>query len=205
MELDPYWKWLGIPPDQQPPDHYALLGIARFETDEDVIENAAVRQMNHVRSFQGGQHAVLSQQLLNELSIARLCLLNDEQKRDYDQQLQGQQPAGEPDGTALPVATLLSPAAQLPVAQEVVPGSPPPARTARKSRRRSQKRHAKDAQMGWIIALAVVAVLLICILVGVFLSSSQEPDKKAGENSKMPSIPALHLSLASCQCHHTAY
>ena len=57
MELDPYWKWLGIPPDQQPPDHYALLGIARFETDEDVIENAAVRQMNHVRSFQGGQHA----------------------------------------------------------------------------------------------------------------------------------------------------
>ena len=90
MELDLYWKWLGIPPVQQPANHYTLLGIARFGTDEDVIENAAVRQMTHVRSFQGGQHVALSQQLLNELSTARLCLLNDEQKRVYNQQLQDQ-------------------------------------------------------------------------------------------------------------------
>jgi len=50
--FDPYRKWLGIPPEEQPPDHYRLLGIARFESDPDVISNAADRQMVHVRSYQ---------------------------------------------------------------------------------------------------------------------------------------------------------
>ena len=27
--FDPYHQWLGIPPEQQPPDHYALLGLKR--------------------------------------------------------------------------------------------------------------------------------------------------------------------------------
>ena len=27
--FDPYHKWLGIPPKQQPPDHYRLLGVER--------------------------------------------------------------------------------------------------------------------------------------------------------------------------------
>jgi hypothetical protein len=26
-DFDPYHKWLGIPPPQQPPHHYRLLGI----------------------------------------------------------------------------------------------------------------------------------------------------------------------------------
>ena len=25
--FDPYYKWLGIPPEEQPPNHYRLLGI----------------------------------------------------------------------------------------------------------------------------------------------------------------------------------
>ena len=25
--FDPYRKWLGIPPQEQPPNHYRLLGI----------------------------------------------------------------------------------------------------------------------------------------------------------------------------------
>ena len=93
MEFDPYWKWLGIDPEQQPADHYQLLGIRRFEEDDDVIENAAVRQMAHVRTFQGGQHAELSQQLLNELSAARICLLNLDQKQAYDEELESQLPS----------------------------------------------------------------------------------------------------------------
>ena len=31
--FDPYYRWLGIPPGEQPPDHYRLLGIERFEAD----------------------------------------------------------------------------------------------------------------------------------------------------------------------------
>mgnify|MGYP001446848472 CR=1 FL=1 len=41
-DFDPYHKWLGIPPHDQPADHYRLLGIERFENDVDVISLATV-------------------------------------------------------------------------------------------------------------------------------------------------------------------
>src|SRR6185369_6618050 len=85
--FDPYRKWLGIPPKDQPPNHYRLLGIAHFEDDPDVIENAATRQMAHVRTFQSGRHSALSQRILNELTAAKLCLLQVEKKAPYDEQL----------------------------------------------------------------------------------------------------------------------
>ena len=51
-----YHVWLGIPPHEQPPNHYRLLGIALFESDPDVIDHAADRQMAHIRTFQSGKH-----------------------------------------------------------------------------------------------------------------------------------------------------
>lgn len=90
--FDPYHKWLGIPPKDQPPNHYRLLGIERFEADPQVIELAADRQMTHVRSFQTGPHSALSQRLLNELSAARICLLNAQRKAEYDRTLQSAVP-----------------------------------------------------------------------------------------------------------------
>ncbi|MCR4415882.1 MAG: hypothetical protein NUV77_25995 [Thermoguttaceae bacterium] len=89
-KLDPYWKWLGIPPEEQPPNYYRLLGIALFESDPEVISNAADRQMAHVRSYQTGPHALLSQRLLNELSAARICLLDAARKAEYDARLRPQ-------------------------------------------------------------------------------------------------------------------
>ena len=85
--FDPYRKWLGIPPKDQPPNHYRLLGIAHFEDDPDVIESAATRQLRHVRIFQSGKHSALSQRVLNELSAAKLCLLNASRKTVYEEQL----------------------------------------------------------------------------------------------------------------------
>ena len=85
--FDPYRKWLGIPSEKQPPHHYQLLGIAEFEDDPDVIENAANRQMAHVRSFQTGEHSQKSQELLNELAQAKICLLQVEAKANYDAEL----------------------------------------------------------------------------------------------------------------------
>ena len=87
-EFDPYHKWLGIPPEQQPPNHYRLLGVELFESDADVIESAAVRQMAHIRSFAIGQHGQHSQQLLNEIAEAKLTLLSQERKCAYDETLQ---------------------------------------------------------------------------------------------------------------------
>lgn len=87
MTFDPYHKWLGIPPEEQPPNYYRLLGIKVLEADPDVISTAADRQMSHIRSFQTGPNAALSQTLLNEISNARVCLLNREKKRAYDETL----------------------------------------------------------------------------------------------------------------------
>ena len=82
--FDPYHRWLGISPKDQPPNHYRLLGIDPFESDPDVIATAADQRMAHVRSLQLGEHAETSQKILNELAAARLCLLNTEEKREYD-------------------------------------------------------------------------------------------------------------------------
>ena len=86
--FDPYRIWLGIPPSEQPADHYRLLGIARFETDPEVIENAANRQMSYLRTFQSGDYVGLAQRLLNEVAAAKICLLHPDRRKAYDSQLQ---------------------------------------------------------------------------------------------------------------------
>jgi hypothetical protein len=86
-EFDPYHRWLGIPAEEQPPNWYRLLGLQPFESDPDVIATAADRQMAHVRTFQSGQNSQQSQRLLNEISSARVSLLNPARKAAYDQEL----------------------------------------------------------------------------------------------------------------------
>ncbi len=83
-----YHQLLGIPPAEQPPNHYRLLGISPFEQDPDVISRAADGRMGHLRTFQTGKHSAESQTLLNELAAARIELLNPQKKAAYDQQLQ---------------------------------------------------------------------------------------------------------------------
>ena len=56
--FDPYHKWLGIPPDQQPAHHYRLLGIGLFESDADVIEAAArayLSAINRIKTVEAKQ------------------------------------------------------------------------------------------------------------------------------------------------------
>ena len=86
--FDPYYKWLGIAPKDQPPNHYRLLGITVFEADAEVIEAAANRQMSYLEEFTSGAEQINeAQKLLGEVSRARVCLLNAEQKNEYDAQL----------------------------------------------------------------------------------------------------------------------
>lgn len=88
--FDPYLKWLGIKPKDQPPHHYRLLGLDLFEDDPDLIENAADQKMGHIRTFATGKYAKLSQKLLNEISTAKVSLLNTEKKAAYDADLKSQ-------------------------------------------------------------------------------------------------------------------
>lgn len=85
--FDPYHKWLGIGPKDQPPNHYRLLGLENFESDLQVIEAAADRQLGFLRRYQSGEHATSCQKLLNEVSRARLCLLKPAFKAEYDAEL----------------------------------------------------------------------------------------------------------------------
>ncbi len=89
-EFDPYYLWLGIPAKEQPPHHYRLLGVSTFEPNEEVISIAAQRQMAHVKNFALGQHGDASQRLLNELAWAKICLLNPEKRKHYDDALRQQ-------------------------------------------------------------------------------------------------------------------
>lgn len=85
--FDPYYTWLGIPPGEQPPNHYRLLGVNLLEVSTDVIANAADKQMTFLKGFCSAEHVQHAQQLLNEVSAARICLLSRERKSQYDQQL----------------------------------------------------------------------------------------------------------------------
>lgn len=95
-DFDPYHRWLGIAPDEQPPDHYRLLALTRFEEDHDIIADAADRQMEYVRRKQHSKHVGLCETLLGELATARLCLLDAAKKQAYDEQLWGELEAAQP-------------------------------------------------------------------------------------------------------------
>jgi len=93
-DFDPYYRWLAIPPAEQPPNHYRLLGLPLFENDADVIDTSAERQMAHVRAKSIGKRAGRAQELLNELARAKLVLLDPDKKEAYDVQLRGRRAGG---------------------------------------------------------------------------------------------------------------
>src|SRR5580692_8870129 len=85
--FDPLHKWLGIPPAEQPPHAYRLLGIVAFEDDPDVIANAADQRMLFIKSLSSGPNATVGEGLLNQVAAARLCLLNPAKRGAYDNAL----------------------------------------------------------------------------------------------------------------------
>jgi ankyrin repeat protein len=98
-KFDPYHKWLGIPPREQPPNHYRLLGLQPFESDAEVIEAAASRLIAYCESQATGAHASEARRLVVQLASARLCLLEPEQRAAYDAKLRGKA-AAKPNATA---------------------------------------------------------------------------------------------------------
>src|SRR5687767_15140721 len=121
QSFDFYHKWLGIPPAEQPPNHYRLLGIATFEEDADVIETAAEQRMALVRTRQTGKYAAASQKLLNEIAAARLELLQPERKKAYDESL-GRATDQKAAGQLSPASALNAATTNAPPAVVVQPG-----------------------------------------------------------------------------------
>lgn len=198
QSFDPYLRWLGIRDPQRPPNHYRLLGIDLFESDVDVIASAADRQMAHVRSFQAGQHAELSQKILNELAAARVCLLKPDRKAAYDAELRksaaAKAPAPKPvavaaatpvvrPATAQPVpakvanqtVTAASAVAEFPSFADVGPS------TATRHRSRIAKKKASSPAIPILVGLA--ATILVAGFV-VWNAKSKTPETARVEKPK---------------------
>lgn len=82
--MDVYKEWLGIPDGPRPPDHYELLRLVQFEDDADKIRAHYKKLNGHVRKYATGRYSQESQDLLNEMAKAMLCLTDPERKRDLD-------------------------------------------------------------------------------------------------------------------------
>lgn len=127
--FDPYHRWLGIPPREQPANHYRLLGVSLWESDPEVIRDSAARQMAHVRTYQLGPNSPTSQKILNELAAAKACLSDPERRAAYEQRLRAElaaaNPAPPPAPPAQPVAPPVPPAALPPMPPGPLPPAPP--------------------------------------------------------------------------------
>lgn len=122
-DFDPYREWLNIDRAAAPLNHYRLLGLPAFEKDRRTIEAAADRQMAEVRKHQTGPRGRWTQKLLNEITAAKLCLLDARSKQAYDAALAKSLPLAPPaPGTARPVARW---APQLPLAAPAYVAPPP--------------------------------------------------------------------------------
>ncbi len=129
-EFDPYHKWLGIPRDEQPANHYRLLGVSIFESDAEVIANAVDRRVAHLKQFVAGPYETLARKILSEISTAKLSLLQPAAKASYDQLLQSRlPPPAQPSSQLPPAAPLMAPpqfaaAPRAAPSQAAVPSSP---------------------------------------------------------------------------------
>ncbi|QDU97571.1 LamG-like jellyroll fold domain-containing protein [Lignipirellula cremea] len=165
-DFDPYYKWLGIPPKDQPPHHYRLLSIELFEKDHDVIDGAANRLMGYLRGKGHGKEAEHSQRLLNEISKARICLLNADRRQAYDEQLRQQLQAPSAVSPSPPGAAPLSPVVlppeaplaptvlppEAPLSPIVLPDAPPPVATPPSRFTRPAPRSASSSSAGFSAA-----------------------------------------------------
>ena len=179
-KFDPWYTWLGIPAEEQPVDHYRLLGIRQLEANPTVIENAADQRMTHLRSFQTGKHSDLSQQLLNAVATARVCLLNPEKKAAYDRDLLEKTQAAAKAKASPPPAAERFP-------QIHVKPNPPrehqPVKPVSPSSAPAQRAPGKK----WAIVGGAVAVIVVVgTTAGIILAQrSHESDRVAKETTEI--------------------
>lgn len=120
QDFDPYLEWLGIPASEQPPDHYRLLGVSRFESDAKILRAAADQRFVYLRTFQLSPHSSLAERLLNEIAAAKICLLAPEKKAAYDAELR------DASGAAVQTLEPQSSPQMLPLVLKEPPPAPPP-------------------------------------------------------------------------------
>jgi hypothetical protein len=83
-QIDVYKEWLSISETARPLNHYQLLRLKQFEDDASKVRENYRKMNAHVRKYGAGEYGPQSQQLLNELAKAMLCLTDARRKGEYD-------------------------------------------------------------------------------------------------------------------------
>ncbi len=216
--FDVYHKWLSIPPSEQPPNHYRLLGLGLFESDPDVIAAAADRQMSHVQTYKNGPRAELSQKLLNEIATAKLCLLKPQKKEAYDEQLRLRLAETQPIAMPLTAPVLAHPGppikpasagATINVGGTGAPSNPlPPPPIAAPPRFDQFDSDGQRSSWGTTAVLTAGAVLILLLIIAIWAvlklgrggdSSSQanSPSTSSSRDAGSQPDPAAATSGAS--------
>lgn len=196
MAFDPFHKWLGIPPNEQPPNHYRLLGLSLFESDPDVIDAATEQRVSFLSQCATGTHVEESQKLLNAVAAARLCLLNLHQKAAYDARLRARQAPPTIVTSAAPFVTRRTEAGDLHAdrsgADQAILALAELAHADRGRARSSRPRRAPFAAF-----IAVVTASLVIWGVWHAVSSRPQPNDASGvaELDRSPSRPPRLLQV----------
>jgi len=85
--LSAYRRMLGLAGDVTTPDHYQLLGLQHFESDEQAIRNAAGAAKATLLKWKDLVHRPEANQVLEEVALARDVLLDAKQRAKYDAEL----------------------------------------------------------------------------------------------------------------------
>lgn len=177
-EFDPYYSWLGIPPKDQPPNHYRLLGLEMFESNPTVISNMADQRMTALRNFSLGQHGALSQKLLNEVAAAKICLLSEKTKTEYDSKYFTPSDSAQNSVKSLS-GPLLGQTAPIGVAIR----QPPIARYRPTSFRRQSKAKNPVLESAKIIGGGIVGIVLAMIIVN-YIQNNRDSEPKTKRQPK---------------------
>ena len=164
--FDPYWQWLAIPPAEQPPDHYRILGLRLFETDRPMIAQAARARIEHVCACHDGSHPEAAERVLAHLAAARDTLLSPELKAQYDNLLVQRESARGPQPVAPPrQQTRASPVNFV----------------ARGPQRDRKDRRTKPSPTS-LIMFGVAAALALVLGLALWLSPTDDSRRRASSN-----------------------
>jgi hypothetical protein len=189
--FDPYLDWLGLETAGRAPTHYQLLGVPEFEADPTTISLAADARMAEIRKYQAGPRGQYTHKLLNEITAAKLCLLNARSKAKYDAGLMQAHPlvptpgyypgAGyEPEPPAPEVAAPpRTPPAPPP------PVSPPPSTSAARVVSPAEPKQEAGGFSAWLYIGA--ALLVLGVIAG--MAYAMFPPRGAGNSSGLASKP----------------
>jgi hypothetical protein len=197
--FDPYHKWFGIPPSQQPPTHYRLLGLEPFEPDREVIDAAANQRIAYLQDIAAGPHGNASQRLLNEVAAARRTLLNPKTKKAYDEQLQRSSAAdpARPKDSEIAIDAAFAFDDDLPVLEPKDRSAPPKASNQRTQPRKAPPPKSRNwRDLLWMVGVAFGLVIATAAIIIAVMSANSKSQNDTPVVKAQPEAPPVKAQPA---------